>query len=178
LRATWCVRSCTEESIAAPAALLKAAHWLTLSPLPLAAQLAGGPQMAMRYGRKDAPSCEDCTPDGRLPGVWVCMVCVCGGGRGRVKPGNPAVAAPAFAAPAAFLLLLLLVLASLLCATPSDTPPAPAPAPPALNNLPSPLPTHPLHPPTPYYSCRPPLPGWQHGTRGPPATRVLPHGAG
>ena len=32
-------------------------------------QLAGGPEIPMRYGRKDAASEAECAPDGFLPGA-------------------------------------------------------------------------------------------------------------
>lgn len=34
-----------------------------------AIELAGGPKIPLRFGRKDAATEEDCVPEGRLPGV-------------------------------------------------------------------------------------------------------------
>lgn len=31
-------------------------------------QVAGGPKIPIRYGRKDADKPEDCAPEGNLPG--------------------------------------------------------------------------------------------------------------
>ena len=37
-----------------------------------AIELAGGPKIPLRFGRKDAASEEDCVPEGRLPGALLC----------------------------------------------------------------------------------------------------------
>ncbi len=34
-----------------------------------AIELAGGPKIPLRFGRKDAATEEDCVPEGRLPGA-------------------------------------------------------------------------------------------------------------
>jgi len=38
----------------------------------LACQLAGGPEIKLRFGRKDAEQPEGCAPEGNLPGVTPC----------------------------------------------------------------------------------------------------------
>ena len=36
-----------------------------------AIELAGGPKIPLRFGRRDARNEEDCCPEGRLPGAWL-----------------------------------------------------------------------------------------------------------
>jgi L-ascorbate peroxidase len=42
-----------------------------------AIELAGGPKIPLRFGRRDARSEEDCCPEGRLPGLLYIIASRC-----------------------------------------------------------------------------------------------------